>query len=51
MKRKYPYIKKNNGDLPQWQKDVLDKRLDSYLNNPDDVLPIETLFEILDQDV
>ncbi|WP_407401466.1 addiction module protein [Chryseobacterium sp.] len=51
MKRKYPDIEKNNDDLPQWQKDVLDKRLDSYQNNPDDVLPIETLFEILDQDV
>lgn len=51
MKRKYPDIEKNNDDLPQWQKDVLDKRLDSYQNNLDDVLPIETLFEILDQDV
>jgi len=42
---------KQQEDVPQWQKDVLDKRLDSYHNNPDDVLPIETLFEILDEDV
>lgn len=51
IKRKYPDIEKNNDDLPQWQKDVLDKRLDSYQNNPDNVLPLDTLFEILDQDV
>ncbi|WP_177763356.1 addiction module protein [Flavobacterium sp. I3-2] len=38
-------------DIPQWQKNILDKRLDSYQNSPDDVLPIKTLFEILDKDV
>jgi len=38
-------------DIPQWQKNILDNRLDSYQNSPDDILPIKTLFEILDKDV
>jgi len=37
--------------IPQWQKNILDNRLDSYQNSPDDILPIKTLFEILDKDV
>jgi len=51
IKMKYPDIDKINQDIPQWQKDILDKRLDDYKNNPDNFKPIEELFDILDQDI
>jgi len=51
IKMKYPDIDKNNEELPQWQKDLLDKRLDDYKNNPDKFKPIDELFDALDQDI
>lgn len=51
IKMKYPDIDKINQDIPQWQKDILDKRLDDYKNNSDKFRPIEELFDVLDQDI
>ena len=51
IKMKYPDIDKINQDIPQWQKDILDKRLDDYKNNPDKFKPIDELFDALDQDI
>lgn len=51
IKMKYPDIDKINQDIPQWQKDLLDKRLDDYKNNPDKFKPIDELFDALDQDI
>lgn len=51
MKKKYPDIDKINEDVPQWQKDILDKRLNDYRNNPDSFKPIEELFDALDREL
>jgi len=51
IKMKYPDIDKINQDIPQWQKDLLDKRLEDYKNNPDKFKPIDELFDALDQDI
>jgi hypothetical protein len=34
--------------LPQWQKDVLDKRLQAIADNPSRLRPVEELYEALD---
>jgi hypothetical protein len=47
IKKNYPNIEKVNNDIPQWQKDILDLRLED-LNNPDKFEPIEELFKVLD---
>lgn len=50
IKKKYPDIDKDREELPQWQRDILDLRLND-LNNPDKVKSIENLFEVLDQEL
>jgi hypothetical protein len=47
IKKYYPNIEKVDQELPQWQKDFLDVRLDD-LNNPDELKPIDELFKVLD---
>ena len=37
-------------DLPQWQKDIIDQRLELYKNHPERVMPIEQFFEELDKE-
>jgi len=43
----FPSDVDSNEDLPQWQKDILDERLED-LNNPDKLEPIDELFKVLD---
>lgn len=43
-------MSKNKDEIPQWQKDILDKRLNDYKNNPDKFKPIDAFFDILDQE-
>lgn len=51
IKKKYPDIDKINQDIPQWQKDILDKRLDDYKSNPDSFKPIDELFDVLEREL
>ena len=37
-------------DLPQWQKDLIDTRLASYNNNPDDTVAWEDVLAQLDKE-
>ena len=37
-------------ELPQWQKDLIDARLEKIKNDPNCLRPIEELFEELDND-
>ena len=32
-------------ELPQWQKDIVDQRLDLYNKHPERVMPVEHFFE------
>ena len=43
----YPDIETLNTDLPQWEKDFIDKRLDMIQRYPERLKPIERLLEIL----
>ncbi len=36
--------------LPQWQKNMIDQRLESYKKNPQKAIPIEQFFEQMDND-
>ena len=37
-------------ELPQWQKNMIDQRLEHYQKHPDQVLPIEQFLEQMDKD-
>lgn len=37
-------------ELPQWQKNILDQRLEMYQKHPERVMPIEQFFEQLEKD-
>lgn len=51
MKKKYPDIDKINEDVPQWQKDILDRRLNDYKKNPVSFKPINEIFDALDREL
>ena len=40
-----------NPDIPQWQKDMLDKRMKAIEEYPDSIKDIESLFEELDKEI
>jgi len=50
MRVKYPDLDTIEGELPQWQKDLLDKRLNKIAKDPQSLRPIEELFDELDKD-
>jgi hypothetical protein len=35
-------------DLPQWQKNIIDQRLDFLKNHPDELVPLEDFMKELD---
>jgi Putative addiction module component len=37
-------------ELPQWQKNVIDQRLDLVKNQPDELVPLEDFIKELDKD-
>ena len=43
----YPEIEVLDNDLPQWEKDFIDKRLDVVQHHPERLKPVEMLFETL----
>lgn len=49
LKKNYPNIEKIVDDLPQWQKEILDTRLND-LGNPAKIKPINYLYNVLDDD-
>ena len=50
LKSMYPNIEKEEDDLPQWQKDLLDERL-TDINNPDKIEAIEEFYKALDAEI
>ncbi len=50
IKSKYPGIDAIEGELPQWQKDIIDRDLKEIADNPQCLRPIEELFEELDRE-
>ncbi len=51
IKNKYPDVDDLNHDLPQWQKDLIDRRLKAIDEDPDSIKDIEGLFEELDKEI
>ncbi len=47
IKNNYPDIENLERDLPQWEKDLIDSRLEAIAKNPERLIPIESLFEEL----
>ncbi len=48
IRSKYPGIDAIEGELPQWQKDMIDARLKEIAEHPERMQPIEELFAELD---
>ncbi|MES2377297.1 MAG: addiction module protein [Bacteroidota bacterium] len=49
LKSKYPDIDANDVSIPEWQKELIDDRLSAIKQNPERILPIDTLIEELDR--
>jgi hypothetical protein len=47
---KHPDVAAFEGGLPQWQKDLLDHRLEMIKNHPERLRPIDELFEELNRE-
>jgi hypothetical protein len=45
VKFQYPDIESFDTDLPQWEKEFIDRRLKMVKHHPERLQPIETLFE------
>ena len=53
IKKQYPNIEQLdfNNDIPQWHKDILDKRLQDYQENPNDVMDFDTFCDELEKEL
>ncbi len=51
IKNKYPDVDDLEGDLPQWQKDMIDRRLKAIENDPASIMDIDGLFKELDKEI
>ncbi len=49
LKSKYPDLDAVETDLPDWQKELIDTRLNSIKENPDRVLAVDSLIAELDR--
>ncbi len=47
IKNNYPDIETLEQELPQWEKDLIDERLEAIAKNPERLQPIESLLEEL----
>lgn len=47
IKNSYPDIENLEKELPQWEKDLIDRRLETIAKNPERLKPIESLLEEL----
>ena len=47
IKNNYPDIENHEDELPQWQKDLIDDRLETIAKKPELLKPIEGLFKEL----
>ena len=51
IKTNYPDVDSLEKDIPEWQKKLLDKRLDAIAKNPNSIKSIGGLFSELDIDI
>jgi hypothetical protein len=51
IKTNYPDIETIDHDLPQWEKELIDSRLEAIAKNPKRLRPISELFEELNRKI
>ena len=51
IKAQYPDIELINDDLPQWEKEFIDSRLNDIARNSETLQPIEDLFSELSREI
>lgn len=51
IKDKYPGVDDIDNELPQWEKDMIDKRLAAIANDPNSIEDIAGLFDELDKKI
>ena len=45
------YLDFDNGEIAQWHKEILDKRVEILVNNPNDVTPLDEFLKEMDETV
>ena len=50
IKNRYPDVDDLDGNLPDWQKQIIDQRLQAIATDPCRLRPFDELFEELDND-
>lgn len=50
LRKKHPDVDEMEGDLPQWQKDLIDERMLLLKQHPDNVTSLEDFLKELDKD-
>lgn len=51
IKTNYPDIETVGQDLPKWEKDLIDKRINTIQVNPERLKPIDELFDELNRKI
>jgi len=51
LKNKYPDLEAPAYSIPDWQKQLIDDRLEMISQNPDSISPIDSLIEELDRNI
>ena len=51
IKSQYPDIEEISNDIPEWQKEIINERLEIIAKNPERIKPIQGLFDALDKKV
>ena len=50
IKNTYPNVEDVDAEIPTWHKELLTQRMAKINNNPNSLLPIDSLFDELDKD-
>ncbi len=51
IKTNYPDVDTLDNEIPEWQKQLLNRRIEAIVKKPNSVKPIDKLFEELDSDL
>ena len=51
IKAKYKGIENNEFDIPQWQKNVVNERYESYIKNPNSAMDFNKAMDDIEKDI
>ena len=49
IKQHYPDIEEISNEIPDWQKEIIDARLDDYYKNPTDVMDFDKMIDDIEK--